>query len=405
MPDLRRPGGNMAQPNHLATLLVMAVASLVFLYQSKKLGAVASGLLLFLLCTGIAITESRTGALSLLALLAWWLLKRRNIGDNTPVWVGVGCGVVFVGMFWAWPMFLNLTLLSEQAGVNTTSSLRMEVWAQLLAAAEVKPWLGWGIHQVAQAHNAVADGYAVSAPFTYSHNLVLDLALWIGLPLTGALVLATGVWLWRRVRAANQLLPWYGLAVALPFAVHSMLEYPFAYAYFLAPVMIAVGAVEGSLGVKPWVRVGVKPVTALLLVTTVMLAWSAVEYFEIEEDFRVARFEALRIGAPPPEHQRPTVFLFDQLGVLLDDARIIPTPKMSPKAMQVVKSAALHYPWSATQYRYALALALNGDPVEGARQFQVMRRMWGEKEYKGIKSRIDELAASRYPELHQLKLP
>src|SRR5476651_2179084 len=46
MPELRRPGGNLAQPNHLATLLVMALASLVFLFESRKLGGIASGLIL-----------------------------------------------------------------------------------------------------------------------------------------------------------------------------------------------------------------------------------------------------------------------------------------------------------------------------------------------------------------------
>lgn len=404
MADLRRPGGNLAQPNHLATLLVMGMASLLFLHQSKKLGAIASGLFLFLLCAGIAATESRTGALSLLMLLGWWLLKRRAIDDPTPVWAGVGCGIGFIGMFWAWPKLLNALLLSDQAAVNTTSSQRLEVWSQLVDAVALRPWWGWGIHEVAKAHNAVAHSYAVSAPFSYSHNIVLDFALWVGLPLTIFLVGVTAVWLWRRARDANQLLPWYCLAVALPLGLHSMLEYPFAYAYFLAPVMFLLGAIEASLGVKPLVHIGVKPVAALLLVTTVAMAWSVVEYLKIEEDFRVARFEALRIGSPPPEHQRPKVLLFDQLGVLLDDARITPTPNMSPEAMQVVKNAALHYPWSATQYRYALALALNGNPVEAARQIQVMRRLWGERQYEGVKKKIDELA-TKYPELRELSLP
>lgn len=405
MPDLRRPGGNLAQPNHLATLLVMGVASLLFFRQSKKFGALTFGLLLIVLCLGIAMTESRTGALSLLLLLGWWLLKRRRIGDVTPAWVGIGCGIGFAGLFWVWPKLLNLMLLTDNAAVNASSSLRTEVWPQLLHAVFLKPWWGWGFHQTAQAHNAVANAYAVSSPFSYSHNLVLDLMLWFGIPLTALLVLVTGVWLWRRMRAANQLLPWYGLAVALPLAVHSMLEYPFAYAYFLAPTMLALGAVDGSLGIKPLLRVSAKPVVALLLVTTLGLAWSVVEYLQIEEDFRVARFEALHIGSPPAEHQPPTIILFDQLGVLLDDARITPTPNMTPQAMQTVKRAALYYPWSATQYRYAMALALNGDPVEAARQFKVMRLFWGEPFYQSIKAQSNELANTKYPELHKLKLP
>lgn len=73
-----------------------------------------------------------------------------------------------------------------------------------------------------------------------------------------------------------------------------MLEFPFAYAYFLVPVMFAGGALEGALGVKPAFRLGVKPAAAMLLVTTGLMAWSVGEYVAIEEDFRIVRFEALR---------------------------------------------------------------------------------------------------------------
>ncbi len=405
MESLRRPGGNLAQPNHLATLLVMGVASLVFLYQSKKLGAFTGSLLLLLFFAGIAVTESRTGALSVLALLGWWLLKRKNIGDVTPAWVGVGCGVGFIGMFCAWPQMLNaMDLLDYQVeGRGLDSSLRLQIWSQLLKAVAMHPWTGWGILQVTAAHNAVADAYEVSAPFSYSHNLVLDLALWVGIPFALLLTGLVLVWLWRRVRTVNHLLPWYGLAVALPLGLHSMLEFPFSYAYFLAPVMFLLGVMEASLGHKP-LRIGIKSTMTLLLVTTLALAWSVVEYLQIEEDFRVARFESLHVGSPPPDHQRPKVILFDQLGVLLHDTRITPTPKMSPEEMQVVKDAALRYPWPSTQYRYALALALNENLLEAARQIQVIRRMRGEQFYERVKQQIDELANSKYPELRQLEL-
>ncbi|MGB7479364.1 MAG: Wzy polymerase domain-containing protein [Burkholderiaceae bacterium] len=404
VPQLRRPGSNLGQPNHLATLIVMAIASVVFLYQAQRLSATATALLLFFLCTGLAITESRTGALSLLVLLGWWLLKRRRIGDPTPAWVGMGYGAGFIALFWAWPQLLRVMLLTNEAELNTTSSLRLQVWPQLLDAVAMKPWFGWGLRATARAHNAVADRYPVSSPFSYSHNLLLDLFLWIGVPLTALLVLAAAVWLWRRIRMVDRPLPWYGLATAIPLLVHSMFEYPFAYAYFLAPAMFALGAVEGSLGVKPLVPLPVRPVAVFLAMLSVVLAWSVVEYLRVEEDFRVARFQAVRIGTPPPEHQRPRVHLFDQLDLLLEDARITPTPRMSPADLRTVKEAALYYPWSATQYRYALALALNGERQEAERQIQVMRRHWGEKAYAEIKQQI-RFAAERYPELHDLRLP
>ena len=405
--EVRRPGSNLGQPNHLATLLVMGIASVAFIHRSKKLGGLISILLLILLELGIAATESRAGALSFGGLLVWWLIKRQAIGDRTPWWVGMGAGIVFVGMFWAWPHLLNaMGLLSYRAEARMLEgSLRLQVWPQLLEALAMHPWTGWGINQVAPALNTVADKYAISEPYTYSHNVVLDLALWIGVPLALLYVCSALIWFMRRIHATSSLLPWYGLAVALPLILHSMLEYPHAYAYFLAPVLFLLGAVEAATGHRPNFLVDAKPVVVIFLTTIVILAWSVVEYLKIEEDFRLARYQALRIGSPFPEYQRPRVILFSQLDAILNAARITPSPNMSPDELHMIREAAQRYPWSATQYRYALALALNGNPVEGARQFQVIRRMWGEKIYQRLRTQVAELATTQYPVLHQLDLP
>jgi O-antigen ligase len=403
--SLRRPGGNLAQPNLLATLLVMGVAGVVYLHESAKLGRIASGMLLVVLGLGLVATESRAGVLEVFVLLLWWLAKRRHFESKISPWVAWVAVGVFTLSFMAWPMLLNSTQLSYQAEVRNTSSLRWEVWPQLLDAVRLRPWSGWGISEVAKAHNAVAHRYAVSGAFTYSHTIVLDLMLWVGLPLTGIFALVTGRWLWNRIVAAKQLLPWYCLAVALPVAVHSMVEFSYAYANFLAPAMFALGASEALSGAKPLYRMDCKPIAALLLVCTSVLVWSVIEYVEIEEDFRVARFEELRVGSPPAGHQKPKVVLYTQLKSLLDVARITPRPDMSGEVMQILKQSALRYPWAATQYRYAMALALNGNPVEAARQIQVMRLMWGETLYNKVKLRLNELAGSKYPELRRLHLP
>ena len=307
MPQLRRPGGNLGQPNQLATLLLMGLASLIFLYESKKLGALASALLALTLLTGVAATESRTGVLSLFFLMLWWFAKRRSLGFRLSPWVVTCGGAAFLALFWFWPRLLGLVLQTSGFGeqVNTSVGYRWLVWPQLIEAVLQRPWWGWGMGQVSTAHNAVVSAYAVSEPYTYAHNIVLDLAIGIGLPLTALLVLVTGIWLWRRVRSAHQLAPWYCLALILPVAVHSMLEFPFAYAYFLVPVMFAVGALEGAVGAKPAFRLGVKPALVMLLVTTGVMAWSVVEYIAIEEDFRIVPAFSLPSSPPASSHCPP----------------------------------------------------------------------------------------------------
>lgn len=406
MPHLRRPGGNLGQPNHLATLLLMGIVSLLFLYELRKLKALSSVLIFLVLCMALAVTESRTGVLSFLLLSGWWFVKNKRVGFRLSSWAVALAGTGFLAFFWEWPSVLAFILQSSDvAVVNTSAGLRLVVWPQLLEALTQRPWWGWGIGGVSEAHNAVVHAYPVSEPFSYSHNILLDLALGMGVPLTALLLLVTGVWLWRRVRTANQLLPWYCLAVALPVAVHSMLEFPFAYAYFLAPVMFALGALEGMAGGKPVLRIGVRHMAALLLGVSILGAWSVVEYLKVEEDFRVARFEALRLGQTPGGYQKPKVILLTQLGALLEGARISPKPSMSPDELALSKKVALRFPWTATQNRYALSLALNGNPEEAVRQLRVMKAMHGEKTYQEIKVNWNSLAQDKYPQLRELTLP
>lgn len=407
MPQLRRPGGNLGQPNQLATLLLMGMASLLFLYESGKLKALPSVLVFLVLCTALAATESRTGVVSFLALSGWWFLKNQRVGFHVSPRTIALTVVGFLVLFWVWPSIFAFIQHSSGFGVkvNTAAGPRLVVWPQLVEAVAQRPWWGWGLREVSEAHNAVVHAYAVSSPFSYSHNILLDLAVGVGVPLTALLVLVAGAWLWRRVRSANQLLPWYCLAVALPVAVHSMLEFPFAYAYFLVPVMFSLGALESMAGAKPVLHVGVRSAAALLLGVSFVAAWSVVEYVGIEEDFRVARFEALRLGQTPGDYQRPDVVLLTQLGALLEGARISPKPGMRVEELELAKKVALRYPWAATQNRYALSLALNGNPDEALRQLRVMRAMHGEKTYTEIKANWTTLAQEKYPLLRDLKLP
>ena len=407
MPQLRRPGGNLGQPNQLATLLLMGLASLLFLYESKKLAALSSSLIALTLLVGVAATESRTGVLSLGSLMFWWFVKRKSLGFRLSPWVVSFAGIGFFSLFWNWPLLMDVVLQTSgvRAEVNTSVGTRWLVWPQLMEAVLQRPWWGWGVGQVATAQNAVAHAYASSEPFTYAHNIVLDLALGVGVPLAGLAVLLTAVWLWRRVRAVKQALPWYCLALILPVAVHSMLEFPFAYAYFLVPVMFALGALEGTLGVKAAFRLGVKPVAALLFVTTATMAWSVVEYLAIEEDFRIVRFEALRIGNTPSGYQRPHVVLLTQLDALLHGGRIVPKPGMTADELELARKVALRFPWPATQNRYALSLALNGSPDEAVRQLRVMRALHGEQNYAQVRDGWVITAAEKYPQLKNLHLP
>lgn len=406
MPEARRPGGNLGQPNQLASLILMGFASLLFLFESKKLSAVLASLILSVLTVGLAVTESRTGILSFYLLVLWFLSKRNVVEFRLPVWAVLSTLIGFSLLFFLWPMFFELIqMLDSGAAVNIQPGTRFVIWPQLIHAVMLKPWSGWGVGRVSDAQNAVSHDYPPSEAFTYSHNIFLDLLIGVGIPAAGFFSVIVGIWLWRRIKLANQLVPWYCIAVSLPIAVHSMLEFPFAYSYFLAPVMFSMGVLDRIVGSRRPVRVAVATVVGCLIIVTATMGWSVVEYVEVEEDFRVVRFEALRVGAKPENYERPTLVLLTQLDALLSGGRIVPKPGMSAQELELARKVALRYPWTATQNRYALSLALNGNLEEAIRQMRVIRSLHGEDAYHEIKSNWAALAVEKYPQLANIALP
>lgn len=409
--SIRRPGANLGQPNHLATLLLMGIASLAYLYELKKWSTTLASLLFAVLIVGLALTESRTGLLSFFLMSFWWLVRRRAVGFKVSAWAVLMSGASLIFLLWAWPPFLAFVQSGgEMTGrfaerINLSAGMRLVVWPQLWEAALQHPWFGWGLREVSQGHNAVLHSYTQAEPFSYAHNIFMDLAVGMGLPLTALFGLVFAVWGWRRTRDAQTLLPWYCIAIILPLAVHSLLEFPFAYAYLLVPAMLATGVLEGVLAPTRMFRVAWWPAAMGLCLATLLMVWSAVEYVWIEEDFRIARFEAVHIGETPVNYERPKIVLLSQLDALMAGARIVPTPDMSEASIELARKVAMRYPWTATQNRYALSLALNGNVQEALRQLKVMRAMHGERSYTLIKMNWENLAQTKYPQLRELQLP
>jgi O-antigen ligase len=408
-PGFRRPGANLGQPNHLGTLLVMGAASLIYLHQRLGISRLMVMLLSFLLLVGTGITESRTGLLSGIVFCLWWF-ARRQVFLRALHWPWVVASVLaLIAIMWGWPPLISHIQeagpLQRGAAINTAAGIRLDVWQQLWTAVWMEPWLGWGLRGVSTALNAVQHTYAQSAPFTYAHNIVLDMVIGMGIPLAGLALCAAGVWIWRRVKKAQTIESWYAVGLLIPFGVHSLFEYPFAYAYFLVPAMLAIGMLEQGSELRARTVISRKAISGILISFGALLIWVGVEYIDIEEDFRIARFESLNLGQIPAGYEPPNIVLLTQLKALVATTRTTPKPNMSHEEIDLLRTATLRFSWVPVQNSYALSLALNGYPQEAIRQLKVLRATHGGKVYEGIKANWTELAHTKYPQLKLLALP
>lgn len=402
-----RAMGNLGQPNQLATLLLMGMAALAWTFERKRIGSLGLTLGIAFMTIALILTQSRGGMLSAL-VVAIFLVWKNNVALTriAPKFV-VAWLLAYGTMVQMLPHVQELLLMggggrSMNLGVD---SARVTIWKQMLSGIGQSPWLGYGWNQTPTAHAAGSLAVPGSMTYTNAHNIVLDILAWNGVPLGLVLTAACAYWFVSRMHGAMRSSAIYAMACLLPIAVHSMVEYPFAYSYFLLTAGLMVGIVEASHRGIHTIRLNLRWVGCALAAWFVLGSYMVYEYLLIEEDFRIVRFENLRIGQTPAEYKVPDVWMFSHMASMLKAGRQQALPGMKPDDLENLRKASLRFPYGALGLRYALALGLNGDPAGATRQMAVVRGMYGEYYYQAAVSALRALQQEKYPELSKVVTP
>lgn len=401
-----RAMGNLGQANNLATLLLMGLVAYAWVYEKRVIGPVAFGLGAAFISLVLVLTQSRTGMLSVLVLAMFMVWKKRSSEMRlssmaAALWV-LGCWIGSLLL----PYVGEALLMGEVRNVGASGgfSARLTMWQQVAYGIGQSPWLGFGWNATPAAHAAGAVAYPGVTVFTNAHNFVLDLVAWNGVPLGLMLTGLLAYWFVTRMRAAATLPAIHAMATLLPFAVHSMLEFPFTYAHFLIMAGLMVGVIESSMVFATTIKLNLRRAWGFIALWTAVGVNLVPEYFLVEEDFRVVRFQNLRIGKTPETHRLPDVRMLTQLGAMLKAARQVAVPNMSSDDLDNLRRVSDRFAYGTVRFRYTLALALNGDPTGAVRQLAIIRGMYGEMFYLGCVEEIKRLQREQYPQLAQVAL-
>ena len=402
------PFANLAQPNQLASLLVIGFVGLWFLFEQVRIARRWAVALALLLCVSLAMTQSRTPVLMFaVAALALWLAQRRW-AVRTRAWIVAPLAGVWALAFIAWPRVIEAVHLAPGASVanRMQAGPRTVIWSQLWDAVWLQPWTGFGWNQVSVAQVAVAADHPLSRFTEHSHNLLLDLLLWNGVPLGLLIIVVSGAWLWRRVRDVRDPQGLFGLLVVGLLLAHAMVEFPLDYLYFLVPFGVALGLVEAS---RPSRAPGLSMPATAGWATAVFFfgvtAWAAVDYWRVEDAYREMRFTVARVGRPMVTEPPPLLDTqFTQLAALHRFSLFTPHPGMSAQEVDWMRKVAHRYPYSPSLYRYALAQAWSGDMAGAGLTLRQMRQLHGEMPHDAAQRELREMVQGEHPELRGLLL-
>jgi len=238
-----RAVGNLRQPNHLSSLLLWSAIAVIPLLELGRLRRSIGWTLFALMTFAVVLTASRTGVLGIGLLALWGLLDRRL---SRPTRLLLLLSPLFYLLAWlgaaAWAeasrhAFGGETRLAEA----DLSASRFGIWANTLELIRQHPWAGVGFGEFNLAWTLTPFPGRPVAFFDHTHNLPLHLAVELGVPLAVLVMALLVAALWRAWRLARQADAATGVALRsawmmlLLIALHSQLEYPLWYAYFLLP--------------------------------------------------------------------------------------------------------------------------------------------------------------------------
>ena len=407
MPPHGTPFANLAQPNHLASLLFLGLAGVLFLFERGRIRGWVATIAVLYLEAGMALTGSRTAWLAVFVLVVALVAARGRLGlrMTLPASLGIGAGLVAAVAMLGPANELLLLASGRSFATQMQAGPRTLFYATMLDAIRQQPWFGYGWNQGLAAQWQVLDAHPSGGRLMgNSHNMLLDLMVWNGIPLALALIAFMLWWLRQQLGACRDVAHGFMLIAILGVLAHAMVEYPLSYAYFLLPVGVMMGALDANLLQRRKVRLPRPFVLTASVATTALLAMIVVEYVEIESNVRTLRFETARIGTNRIESSAPDLLLLTQWQEYLRVVRVEAKPGMTSEEITSIQDVAERFPYSAALRQFALANALNGRSDVAALTLRRLCTLHSKRVCAMELHAWRKLASSEYPQLARVRL-
>ncbi|KVT56881.1 PglL family O-oligosaccharyltransferase [Burkholderia ubonensis] len=364
----RRPYGNMAQANHLATYIAFALAGALYLVQTRRLAVWAWLLLSVVLSGGLALTVSRGPWLqvAVMVVAGFWMARVESRGKpgapanvRARAWLmPVLLAAVFVSVNGAvrWANLhyhLNLAVsAAERMRDAGQIAPRLALWKYGLAMFREHPLLGVGWGEFPSHQFALARALGGVEIANNSHDIFIDLLAKSGLLGLGVLVVTLVLWFVRALRAPQTSTRVFGFALVGVLLMHALVEYPQQYMFFLLPVMFVIGLLEA----KP---LRIVPGRAAFALFALLTFGGLLAALPVLRDYQ--RAEVLYYGTDPAAQYRDAPsLLFGAWGDYGAATLLTLSRDALPAKLAAHERAIALLPGETVLRRYAVLQALDG---------------------------------------------
>ena len=380
--------GNMGQPNHYADYTTLGLISLGLLRLRWQLRAWQAALLATPLLFVLVLSGSRSAWVYLLFLTAMAYLWQRRDKSCLPLLrysllllLGFGLMHLVVQIPWLAGVGGTETTLDRMSRQVGGRSIRLHIWHEAWLIFTQFPLLGAGFGQFGWQHFLLGPSLRntdIQGLYNNAHNLVMQTAAEMGL--AGLLVLfgTLALWLRQARRVSLTSYHWWGYGVIAVLGIHSMLEYPLWYVYFLGVAALTLGLMDNTTFRLELRGAGRWSLGAMLLlgVLSLVQAWQGYRTLEGLRTLRPASAtdenysRLIREGLVAAQGQ---ALLQPYAELVMSSLIEVGADHLANK--RILNESAMRFvPTNTVVYREAFLLALSGE--QEAAQLQIECAIW-----------------------------
>ncbi len=155
-----RPYVNFAQPNNMATFLLMSLLACLYLYETKKVQTKWLVPAAFIMLMSVALSQSRTSWVACVFILVYLAyqqfkgyiyIKWRYLAAWLAVFIGLVLVLPVMGSYLT--QLLDIQIKAVDVARRATGDMsRLAIWQQMLHAIADRPWFGYGWNQTSVAY-------------------------------------------------------------------------------------------------------------------------------------------------------------------------------------------------------------------------------------------------------------
>lgn len=382
-----RPYANLAQPNILASLLVLSLLSVIYIYEKRKFKSKYLFFLVLLISFGLILAQSRTSWISIVVISIYIGYKNKDILSRLSLKINLLFLIFFALSVFLFPYInkglwvllgrndVNISTIEERV---SSGYLRIDMWNQALLAISESPWFGYGWNQTGLAQMTVFDTYPTTEWYKSAHNIGLDLLLWLGLPvgLFFIIYFLIGLkWLSKRSVTTENII---GFSMIIVMFIHGMLEFPLHYSFFLFPLGFIIGLIY------PDNLFGDFNINRMILLVPVIVLLGFI-YFLVK-DYYLYKEKIEIMGSNQSVYsEMDKNILSKELLVLTEFRKNLWWESLNPKSnfSDIEINQMRIYVWNhASQYnlyKYAQILAFNNRKEEALKQLWIISKLHKKK--------------------------